>query len=542
MKKHIAALLCIALCICSVIVPVAADDVSMRDVSVQEAYAADLKTLGLFKGVSDTDFDLERAPTRIEALVMLIRVLGKEKEALGGTWTHPFTDVVKWADAYVGYAYETGLTKGVSATEFGNGDASVAMYLTFMLRALGYTDVNNADFSWNDPYTLAKNVGILTDAVNIDTFWRADAVSVSYEALSSNLKGSDTTLADKLIGAGVFTKEQYDAVMGCDEDGDTPIYSSYLDENGFFKGVRALDFVTLPEYKGIEITANMVEPSEEDIQVQIDELLTSYNTYVPITDSNIKIKDGDTVNIDYVGYIDGVAFSGGSTGGFGTDVTIGVTQYIDDFLEQLIGHAPGEKFDIEVTFPENYDNAELNGKDAVFSITVNHIHGDVVKAELTDKIARDYGFNSVEALIADIGDWLVYCERYYFFVDLLEKAVVSTIPSTALEFVIALDVIELDYKASTYGISIEDYLLLYYSCDSIEAYVEKNAQYYVEEASLYLAAQAIAEAENITVSDAQIEAAGYTQYIAEMGKPYVKQYLLFDEVIPAFIAEHGIVK
>lgn len=65
--------------------------------------AAALKQLGLFKGVSETDFDLDRAPSRTEALIMLIRMLGKESEALSGSWRHPFTDVDSWADKYIGY-------------------------------------------------------------------------------------------------------------------------------------------------------------------------------------------------------------------------------------------------------------------------------------------------------------------------------------------------------------------------------------------------------------------------------------------------------
>lgn len=213
MKRCIAAILCIVMCICTVSVPITADVTTVRDVSKQEHYASVLKSLGLFRGVSETNFDLKRAPTRVEALVMLIRVLGEEQAALEGTWEHPFTDVPKWAEPYVGYAYETGLTKGISATQFGNGDSTAAMYLTFMLRALGYSDVNNEDFAWNDPYTLARMTGILTDAVDIEVFWRADAVTISYDALPAYLKNSDKTLANKLIDAGVFTKEQYEAAM-----------------------------------------------------------------------------------------------------------------------------------------------------------------------------------------------------------------------------------------------------------------------------------------------------------------------------------------
>ncbi len=184
-----------------------------RDLSDAEAKARALKTLGLFRGVSDTDFDLDRAPTRAEALVILIRVLGKEKEAAAGGRKHPFTDVPAWANDYVAYAYETGLTKGVSATEFGTGNASGAMMLTFMLRALGYSDAAG-DFSWNDPFSLAKQVGILPDGVDTADFRRADAVLVSYAALKAGVKGAGITLAQKLLAAGVFTADAYASATG----------------------------------------------------------------------------------------------------------------------------------------------------------------------------------------------------------------------------------------------------------------------------------------------------------------------------------------
>jgi len=173
-----------------------------------EAKAAALKQLGLFKGVSDTDFALDRAPTRTEALIMLIRAMGKESEALSGTWSHPFTDVDSWADKYVGYGYEKGLTKGVSATEFGTGNAGSDMYLTFMLRALGYDD-SKGDFTWDSPDTLAKAVGILPDSVDTSNFLRADVAVVSWAALEADLKTGMQRLAKKLIAENVFTSDAY---------------------------------------------------------------------------------------------------------------------------------------------------------------------------------------------------------------------------------------------------------------------------------------------------------------------------------------------
>lgn len=92
------------------------------------------------------------------------------------------------------------------------------------------------------------------------------------------------------------------------------------------------------------------------------------------TDTSLTIEDGDTVNIDYVGSIDGVEFDGGNTQGQGTDLTIGSGRYIDDFEEQLIGAHPGDSVEVTVTFPEDYGNEELNGKEAVFDVTINGIY------------------------------------------------------------------------------------------------------------------------------------------------------------------------
>lgn len=210
MKRTLSLLLVIVICFTAM--PVVS--FAVRDVSYEESLAQELKELGLFKGVSDTDFDLSRAPSRVEALVMLIRVLGKENDAMNGTWRHPFDDVPKWADKYVGYAYVNSLTNGQSATKFGAGDANAAMFITFVLRALGYSDTNGADFVWNDPFTLARQIGIVNDKVNQENFLRADVVLVAHAALSAYIKETDTTLAQKLISQGVFTQKKFSSTYG----------------------------------------------------------------------------------------------------------------------------------------------------------------------------------------------------------------------------------------------------------------------------------------------------------------------------------------
>ena len=130
------------------------------------------------------------------------------------------------------------------------------------------------------------------------------------------------------------------------------VFSSGLTEEGFLQGVTASEIVTLPQYKGIEVPQDVTVASAEEMEAELESILANYVEYEQVTDR--PVEDGDTVNIDYVGSVDGVEFEGGSTQGAGTTVTIGVTSYIDDFLEQLIGHTPGENFDIEVTFPDPY--------------------------------------------------------------------------------------------------------------------------------------------------------------------------------------------
>ena len=137
----------------------------------EETAARGLYDLGLFKGVGTgadggPDFGLDRAPSRGEAVTMLVRALGAGEAAEAMGKTHPFADVPAWADGYVSYAYGEGLTRGVSETAFGSETtATCGMYLTFMLRALGYTEGEGGDFTYDDPWALAETAGLLPAGV-----------------------------------------------------------------------------------------------------------------------------------------------------------------------------------------------------------------------------------------------------------------------------------------------------------------------------------------------------------------------------------------
>ena len=120
-------------------------------------------------------------------------------------------------------------------------------------------------------------------------------------------------------------------------------------------------------------TTSKVESSVTDENSNAGSLIEAEETPYQ-TDPSLTVENGDTVNIDYVGSIDGVEFSGGNTQGMGTDLVIGSGLYIDDFEEQLIGAHPGDHVTVTVTFPEDYGKEDLNGKEAVFEVTVNGIY------------------------------------------------------------------------------------------------------------------------------------------------------------------------
>ena len=120
-------------------------------------------------------------------------------------------------------------------------------------------------------------------------------------------------------------------------------------------------------------TTSKVESSVTDENSNAGSLIEAEETTYQ-TDPSLTVENGDTVNIDYVGSIDGVEFSGGNTQGMGTDLVIGSGLYIDDFEEKLIGAHPGDHVTVTVTFPEDYGKEDLNGKEAVFEVTVNGIY------------------------------------------------------------------------------------------------------------------------------------------------------------------------
>lgn len=162
-------------------------------------------------------------------------------------------------------------------------------------------------------------------------------------------------------------------------------FSKCIDDNGFIKQVDVTSAVTVADYENHVVPMSEVAATDEEVQADIDSTLEA--NQILSTDASVAIADGDKVNIDYVGTMDGVEFEGGNSNGEGADLTIGSGQFVDTFEEQLIGHKAGEKVTVNVTFPEDYQSPDLAGKDASFAVTVNGIY---VTPELTDEFVSEH--------------------------------------------------------------------------------------------------------------------------------------------------------
>jgi len=319
-------------------------------------------------------------------------------------------------------------------------------------------------------------------------------------------------------------------------------YSDGLSENGFYDGVKASDLVEVQANNAMTIPADVHTVTEEGIQAVLDELLASVVTYTEVMDR--AIADGDTVNIDFVGSIDGVEFDGGSTNGGGYDVIIGETNFIDDFIEQLIGHKPGEVFDIEVTFPEDYQKEDLAGKDAVFGITINFI-SEPVTPELTDELVAERWSEShdsvtVEELKATISkDLQLNAVKNYIQIQLSETLTVSSVPEAVRQY--QIDTMRQYYTstAARYGVSADEFVAATQGFETLEAMIEGSEEDIISNAETALIIQAVAEVNNIEVTSDNLSAyfktflglSDYSQVEEIYGLPYLKNAVLQDTVL-----------
>ncbi len=254
MRKTYSRVLCLLLALClslTLALPAAAAEQETPAPLGAETIAQALHALDLFQGVGG-DFQLDREMNRAEAITMMVRLLGAERLIYSREWEHPFTDVAEWAQEYVGYAYENGLTNGVSKTKFGNSEPVTAqMYVTYVLRALGYQDTASGTV-WNRWKTLAESAKLFAYNPDLEHFTRADAVLISWAALHATMYSEDTTLLAQLEEQEVFTPMQRtvsEIVIGA----RTVTKESKLDEILAYLYAGALEEGTAPDIAHLNV-------------------------------------------------------------------------------------------------------------------------------------------------------------------------------------------------------------------------------------------------------------------------------------------------
>ena len=285
-------------------------------------------------------------------------------------------------------------------------------------------------------------------------------------------------------------------------------YSDGLDEKGYWEGIRALDYVTLPEdFASVAVKRSDVEPTSEEIEKQISDLLSRYSSTNHVTDR--AAADGDTVNINYTGSVDGVAFTGGSAENY--DLTLGSNTFIDGFEEQIVGHKPGETFDVNVTFPEQYQAAELAGKPAVFKIKLHEVKYKELPA-LDDELAKDCSeYDTLDEFKASIRknnqeqlDKQDDLAVENALVDQVIESMEGEIPQAMYDARMDEMVNDFAFRVEQQGLRLEDYLK--YMGQTMEQFRASFMPQAEKQVKIRLALEAVAAAENIEASEEEVSA------------------------------------
>ena len=316
-------------------------------------------------------------------------------------------------------------------------------------------------------------------------------------------------------------------------------YSDAFDENGYLTGVTALDYVTLPDdYNAMTLPAGTDEVTDEDVDNYIDQnILSGYATQEQVTDRAAEM--GDSVNIDFVGSVDGEEFDGGSAQGY--DITLGSGSFIDDFEDQIAGHTPGETFDVNVTFPDPYqNNPDLAGKEAVFVTTLNYIN-ETVLPELTDEWVQEninqyFGLKTVEDLREHVRSQMVFSSMSNaVYQQLMDNSTFQEAPAEVTKFFEDCYLYSAYTYAQNYGMTLNDMLSAMGYGDASEL-LETGASTVESMARQTLLMQAVAEKEGVVCDDAALaeninddfSTATPASYVEGYGENYVKTNVLQD--------------
>lgn len=352
------------------------------------------------------------------------------------------------------------------------------------------------------------------------------------------------------------TQTQTESGTEAAEGGNTQAESTAQTEAStvLVKDYEVEKYVTLGDYRNMEVTISKPVVDDTTVDNYITSRLTSYGGKEEFAIMDRAVENGDTVNINYVGKLDGVAFEGGTDDSEeGTNLGIGSNSFIEGFEEGLIGVKPGETVDLNLTFPEVYtNNPDMAGKETVFTVTVNGIAPTA--ADLTDDLAAalDEENPTAEAYKTAVKDMLTeeaeaeFEASYDTYVEdaliqkLVEECIYEEMPEELVTKYQTNFLNNMAQTASVYGMDLSTYISAAYQMEyeEFEAITKTWAEASAKQA---LAFQAIANKENLNIDDARLETE-LTEYAQsygyessedlpeDIGEDY-REYLMFLDVL-----------
>ncbi|MCD7841777.1 MAG: trigger factor, partial [Lachnospiraceae bacterium] len=315
----------------------------------------------------------------------------------------------------------------------------------------------------------------------------------------------------------------------------------------------ASDYVVLGEYTGLTVEVEIEEVTDEDVLEEAEMMISYSDAVETLTEGTVE--DGDTVDITYVGTIDGEEFDGGS-GDY--ELEIGSGTFIEGFEEGLIGVEVGETVDLDLTFPEDYYYTDLAGVDVVFTVTVNGIQSVPELSDEVVEIASDGEYTDVDSYLAYIREYLEEDAEYYYESDVQEAIYaavaagceVEDYPQDLVDYSMDEAIAYYEYYAALFSMEYEDFIETYFG--SVETFEEELEAAVKDSVKEELILMAIAEAEDLDLTDEEYET-GLEQYAedygydsgedieAEYGETEMRRYILLDKVFE-FLVENNTVE
>ena len=285
--------------------------------------------------------------------------------------------------------------------------------------------------------------------------------------------------------------------------------------------------VTLGQYKGLEVEKAQVTVTDEQVQAELDQMAQNVAA-IETVDGPAKL--GDTANIDFEGFDNGVPFEGGT--GETHDLKLGSGSFVPGFEEQIVGMSAGEEKDIDITFPQDY-HKDLAGKAVVFHVKVNKVTETIVP-EMDDEFAKDVSeFDTLEALKADIrAKALERAEKTAqtnFETACVDKAAENTtvdLPNALIERELDTQMERFAYQLQMGGYSMEQYAkMMGGDVSTMRNAFRPSAE---KQAKVSVTLEKIAEVENVAVTDEEIAAE-----IESLAKQYEMEADKVKEMVPA---------